>query len=121
MLGPTGWDNVVLSSRPGTARKCTTARNKQRSGAKALPTALASGDVLLMMTDVVFEANLGGAATGPTGPDDMFGMERTLAIVRAHLGESPARIIEALHASVVAFCGGPCHADDMTVVVVKVE
>jgi serine phosphatase RsbU (regulator of sigma subunit) len=72
---------------------------------------LEPGDLLLLITDGIIEA---------ASPDHgLFGMERTLRIVRQHQKESPDAILTALFAAANAFCNNHCH-DDLTAVIIKV-
>lgn len=73
---------------------------------------LAAGDLVLLLTDGIDEA---------MAPDDsIFGLERTLAVVRANR-ERPAReVIEALYEEVQRFTRNAPQGDDATAVVVRV-
>jgi PAS domain S-box-containing protein len=73
---------------------------------------LATGDIVLLLTDGIEES---------AGPDDeLFGIERTLDVVRRHRGDPASQIVQHLYESVRSF---GCHvpqADDITAIVVKV-
>jgi sigma-B regulation protein RsbU (phosphoserine phosphatase) len=76
------------------------------------PVMLEPGDLLLLLTDGILEAQAGGGA--------QFGIERTLEFVRTHRRQPAAEIIRLLYDAVVEF--SECHkvADDLTAVIVKV-
>ena len=72
---------------------------------------LCPGDLLLLLTDGVVEAGR---------PDlSMFGVDRTLAIVRQHQKERAEDIVRALYAGVRDFAGQQGHLDDITAIVIK--
>jgi serine phosphatase RsbU (regulator of sigma subunit) len=75
-------------------------------------TTLEPGELVLLLTDGVVEA---ASADG-----ELFGLERTLAIVRAHQQEAPTAILDALFHTVGEFCRQQ-HRDDITAVVIKAE
>ena len=77
----------------------------------APPLPLATGDLVLLLTDGIDEA---------CGPDDsLFGIGRTLEVVRENL-EKPARqIVEALYASARSFANHTPQIDDITAIVIK--
>jgi serine phosphatase RsbU (regulator of sigma subunit) len=70
------------------------------------------GDLVLLFTDGIVEA------ASPDGK--LFGVERTLGLVRAHQQETPEAIVDALFHAVGAFSGHPLH-DDITAVILKAE
>jgi len=74
---------------------------------------LQSGDVLLLYTDGVTEAD--------NGRGELFGTERLCKILHAHHRESPQAIIDAIILDVAAFSGTIPMEDDVTMVVMKVE
>jgi stage II sporulation SpoE-like protein/GAF domain-containing protein len=75
-------------------------------------TALEPGELVLLFTDGIVEA---------TSPDrKLFGLERTLGIVRGHQGEAPEAILDALFHAVGDFSGHLLH-DDITAVIIKAE
>ena len=79
------------------------------------PTATVSlepGDLVLLITDGITEA------TSPDG--ELFGMVRTLNLVRQHQGKTPDEILTALFAGVADYSNHNC-LDDLTAVVIKVE
>lgn len=76
-----------------------------------LPFAMQPGDVLFIPTDGFQEA---------FGVDKkLFGIQRTLEVVRRNRHLSAAKIIEELRTEVCEFAQSQTHADDMTVVVVR--
>lgn len=84
----------------------------QTAYTESAPVDLEAGDLILLTTDGVEEAE------SPDGEE--FGEVRLLNVVQAHR-ELPAReIIAAVRAAVAAFCGAQAQQDDMTLVVVKV-
>lgn len=74
---------------------------------------LLRGDLLLLFTDGVTES----FSTG----DSVFGIERTLNVVRAHRHERPDEIVQALFRAVADFSGNHAQLDDVTAVIIKVE
>ncbi len=72
-------------------------------------TALAPGDVVLVMSDGVFDA--------PNAAGEPFGAERVIAVLRAHRGASAADILGALRAALDAFTGDVPPEDDRTAIV----
>lgn len=76
------------------------------------PVALASGDMVLLLTDGLMEAR------SPCGA--FYGAERVCAFVRSHRHCDAARIVTGLQEAVLQFIGGCRQQDDATAVVVKV-
>ncbi|HZV82582.1 MAG TPA: SpoIIE family protein phosphatase [Geobacteraceae bacterium] len=74
---------------------------------------LQSGDVLILYTDGVTEAD--------NGRGELFGIERLCNILHARHRESPQAIIDAIILNVAAFSGTIPMEDDVTMVVMKVE
>jgi serine phosphatase RsbU (regulator of sigma subunit) len=81
--------------------------------AAAAPVALESGEVVVLLTDGVLEAH---------GPDEesLFGLERTLGVVRAHWNRPAREIVDQLYAAVRAFCEPRVQVDDLTAIIIKV-
>ncbi|MBN8247410.1 MAG: SpoIIE family protein phosphatase [Verrucomicrobia bacterium] len=79
---------------------------------KPEPVSLASGDILLLLTDGIDEAM--------NRDEEIFGMERALEVVRRHRDRPAAEMVEALCAAARAFTAPETQADDYTVVIVKV-
>jgi sigma-B regulation protein RsbU (phosphoserine phosphatase) len=78
----------------------------------APPVDLEPGDTVLLLTDGLPEA------VSPNG--ELFGIDRTMEVLRA-LRDRPAReIVESLYESVCRFCSPGQPADDVTLVVIKV-
>jgi len=75
------------------------------------PKTLASGDLLLILTDGVLEA------ISPR--KELFGWDRTMEAVRRNRNQSAKEIIDALFAAVCEFCPGQKQHDDVTVLVAK--
>jgi sigma-B regulation protein RsbU (phosphoserine phosphatase) len=100
---------VVSATLPSTGMPLGVAPEIPIPGAS--PVSLAPGDIVLLLTDGITEAS---ADQGP-----LFGMPRTLEVVRDRRHESPARIAEALFEEARAFAQGT-QGDDMTAVLVKV-
>jgi len=73
---------------------------------------LEPGDLVLLITDGITEA---ASAEG-----SLFGMERTLRIVRQHQHQTPDEIITALFTAVNDYANNNCH-DDLTAVIIKIE
>jgi serine phosphatase RsbU (regulator of sigma subunit) len=74
-------------------------------------TRLAAGEIVLMLTDGIFEAKCESS--------EPFGVRRAVDIVRAHRDRDAAAIIAALQAAATDFCKAASFADDITAVVVK--
>jgi serine phosphatase RsbU (regulator of sigma subunit) len=72
---------------------------------------LEPGDLLFMLSDGIVES--------PAGDGPLFGIGRTLEVVRAHRHEPPGEIIAALMHQVREWPGS-AQADDMTAIVIKV-
>ncbi len=73
---------------------------------------VADGDILLLYTDGITESeNVMG---------EFFGAGRLNETVRKHAGCAPEEIIAAVFGEVSAFSGGKNHADDMTMVVIRI-
>jgi PAS domain S-box-containing protein len=79
----------------------------------ATPIELVPGDIILLVTDGVEEA------VSPA--DELFGVQRTLDVVREHAHESAEQILAALYKAVRDFSQDQAQFDDLTVVVVKVK
>jgi sigma-B regulation protein RsbU (phosphoserine phosphatase) len=84
--------------------------NLQYPKATAVP--LEPGDLVLLLTDGVLEAN------SPDG--QQFGSQRTIALVRENRNCTAIEIIQRLHRSVVEFAGSAAPHDDITAVILKV-
>jgi sigma-B regulation protein RsbU (phosphoserine phosphatase) len=74
---------------------------------------LAPGDILLCVTDGIEEAI--------SPENELFGIDRILAVLRLHTGKPAGEIVDALYRSVRTFAGNQPQVDDITVVVVKVK
>jgi phosphoserine phosphatase RsbU/P len=72
---------------------------------------LQTGDVLVLFTDGVVEAQ------NPAGEE--YSVKRLASVVSSHLQQSPGQLIEAIHASVIEFRGTSVLSDDLTLVVLK--
>jgi phosphoserine phosphatase RsbU/P len=73
---------------------------------------LAPGDVVLLLTDGVEET---------VSPDDtLFGIERTLDVLRANRDQPAQDIVNALYQSSRKFCDNAPQLDDITAIVIKV-
>jgi serine phosphatase RsbU (regulator of sigma subunit) len=71
---------------------------------------LESGDTILLLTDGIIEA--------ASGTGSLFGVERTLEIVRRCRQHTPDELLTALFAAVSKFSEGNCE-DDRTAVIIK--
>jgi len=80
--------------------------------AKPEPIPLASGDILLMLTDGIEEAM--------DRDEEVFGVERALDVLRRDRDQPAAQLVEAICKAARAFAGPAAEGDDHTVVVVKV-
>jgi sigma-B regulation protein RsbU (phosphoserine phosphatase) len=74
---------------------------------------LAQGDILLLYTDGVTEAM--------NTEEDQFGRERLAALVRQGTGLPAKELVQVVRQEVQAFIGGEPLADDMTIVVGKIN
>jgi len=79
--------------------------------ADAPPLTLASGEVLVLLTDGIEEAS------GPAG--ELFGTDRALDVVRAHRDKPARAIVEALYDATREFATGAAQLDDITAIVVR--
>lgn len=79
----------------------------------APPVTLASGELVLFLTDGVEEAM--------SPRDEFFGTQRILEVVGRHRAEPAARIVDALYQAVRAFCQDGVLQDDFTAVILKVN
>jgi serine phosphatase RsbU (regulator of sigma subunit) len=79
----------------------------------APPRTLQRGQVVLFLTDGVPET------ASPEG--DLFGIDRTLDVVRENRHQPAGQIVEALYHSARRFAQGTPQQDDITAVVLKVE
>jgi serine phosphatase RsbU (regulator of sigma subunit) len=70
------------------------------------------GDIVVLLTDGIDEA---------VSPDEqLFGMERTLKVLRERPSASAAQLVDALYQAVQEFSGDTPQLDDATAVVIKV-
>ena len=76
------------------------------------PIEMSDGDLLLMLTDGIIEAENSEGAP--------FGVQRALDIVRRNRDRGAAEIVDILHRTVVKHCAGRLQ-DDITSIVVKVR
>jgi sigma-B regulation protein RsbU (phosphoserine phosphatase) len=77
------------------------------------PVKLDPGDILLLLTDGVYEAM--------SCDQEQFGMERTLEVIRENRHRKAEEIVGALFETVSVFSGRATQEDDFTAVVIKVE
>jgi PAS domain S-box-containing protein len=75
------------------------------------PTALASGEIAVLLTDGVTEAE---AMDG-----SLFGAGRTLELIAARRRDSAQEIVDGIYAEIDRFTAGKPQADDITVVICK--
>jgi serine phosphatase RsbU (regulator of sigma subunit) len=71
------------------------------------------GDLIFLHTDGVVEAR-------SSDDTDLFGIERTLAVVREHSLETPVKILDAILLSVNEFSQPHVQDDDVTAVIIQV-
>jgi serine phosphatase RsbU (regulator of sigma subunit) len=76
------------------------------------------GDVIVIYTDGVTETR-GRVKDGDRTTWEEYGVERLLAVARAHRDEPAERIVAAVFEDVDRFSGGRAAADDRTLVVVR--
>jgi sigma-B regulation protein RsbU (phosphoserine phosphatase) len=72
---------------------------------------LRTGDILLLVSDGVFEAR--------NAEGKYFGIDRALALVRENRVESAASIVQLLHEGAMSFAGSKPQEDDLTIVLVR--
>lgn len=72
---------------------------------------LQPGDLIVLFSDGVTEAM--------NADDEEFSDDRLIACAKAHRGETPQQVLEALLADVHAFCAGQPQSDDITAVLVR--
>jgi phosphoserine phosphatase len=77
----------------------------------AEPMRFMPGDIFAVISDGVFEAR------GPG--DELYGIDRALACLRAHHTQVSGDIIEALREDVQLFCAGQPPDDDQTAIIVR--
>jgi serine phosphatase RsbU (regulator of sigma subunit) len=87
-------------------------------GTMCVERTLQSGDMLILLTDGITECSQEGPRSIGTGWQA--GLEQVLQIVRAHRGQSAARIVDAIFHQATGLCQPSLQPDDMTAVVVKV-
>ena len=76
-------------------------------------TALAPGDLLLLLTDGIEES---------MAPDDtLFAIDRILEVVRGHRAKTAHEIVDALYQAVRKFSDNRPQTDDVTAIVIKVK
>lgn len=73
---------------------------------------LTTGDILILLTDGIEEA-IGG-------DDEIFGIDRTLDVVRRHRNLPASQIVQHLYEEVRRFSGQVPQADDITTIIIKV-
>jgi len=79
----------------------------------AAPIQLNAGEIVVLCTDGVFEAESPGRVR--------FGAERALEVIRGERDKKAEEIVAALHADVSGFTRQPAPSDDMTIVIVKFD
>ncbi|MBC7835612.1 MAG: SpoIIE family protein phosphatase [Phycisphaerales bacterium] len=75
---------------------------------------LAPGDVLCLLSDGYYELRTSSGTT-----DEMFGLDRVLATIRASLPGSANDILESLIGAAERFAGGRPADDDQTAIIIK--
>ncbi|MGE3309134.1 MAG: SpoIIE family protein phosphatase [Limisphaerales bacterium] len=85
--------------------------------ASAAPVRLERGDVLLLYTDGIKEARPGAPGANP---DDEFGTDRMIEVVRANLGRTARELIQLLVDAARSYSAPAPLEDDLTLLVVKV-
>ena len=76
------------------------------------PISLESGDVLVLLTDGVFETQ--------SSDHELFGWERTLRIIERLRDRPAVEIVEALYQATRGFADGRSPSDDVTIAIIKV-
>jgi PAS domain S-box-containing protein len=74
--------------------------------------ALAPGDLVVLVTDGIEES------MAPDGT--LFGIDRTLAVIRSHREKTAQHIVEMLYQAVRQFSGNTPQIDDVTAIIIKV-
>ncbi len=107
----------LVIGRDGTVRTVLgrTGRPLGRQGDVPYPSGgevmLQPGDILLLLTDGIEEAM--------RSDDEIFGMERAVAVVRSHRDRPASEIVEAVCTAARTFSSPEPQTDDLTVVVLK--
>ncbi len=74
---------------------------------------LEAGDLILLLTDGIVEAH--------ADDEELFGIERVLAHLKANGSRSAREIVDTLYGAVRDFCGAKAQLDDMTAIAIKVD
>jgi serine phosphatase RsbU (regulator of sigma subunit) len=78
----------------------------------APPLILEPEDMVVLLTDGIVEAH--------SPAEDLFGLDRTLNVIREHRDRPAREIVDALYQGVRDFCGARAQLDDMTAIIIKV-
>jgi serine phosphatase RsbU (regulator of sigma subunit) len=103
-------DGTVKASLPSTSMPLAIVADA--TFAADPPVTLEPGEGVLLLTDGILEAH--------TFDDTLFGVGRTLEVVRANWNRPARQIIDSLYGAVRDFCGVTTQLDDMTAIVIKV-
>jgi sigma-B regulation protein RsbU (phosphoserine phosphatase) len=95
-----------------TAAQCPLGINPAADFAEVTCQPIRSGDLLVLLTDGIFETM--------NHRDQQFGMERVARVICGHRRGTPQEIIDRLFDAMSEFTGSRTHADDATVVVVRI-
>lgn len=87
--------------------------NKHAKYDIAPPIALHNGDILLLVTDGLYEAH--------STAREMYGIERVVKHVRENRHKSAKAIVQELYDTVREFSSGSPQEDDITAVIIKVD
>jgi serine phosphatase RsbU (regulator of sigma subunit) len=104
-------DGAVKATLPSTAMPLAIAPDVAFAAGPAVT--LDPGEGVLLLTDGIMEAH--------TFDDTLFGVPRTLEVVRANWHRPARQIIDSLYGAVRDFCGVTTQLDDMTAIVIKGE
>jgi len=95
-----------------TAAQCPLGINPAADFAEVTCQPIRSGDLLVLLTDGIIETM--------NHRDQQFGMERVASVICGHRRGTPQEIIDRLFDAMAEFTGSRLHADDATVVVVRI-
>jgi serine phosphatase RsbU (regulator of sigma subunit) len=84
----------------------------QEANYQTASVALNSGDVLILYTDGVIDAE--------NDKEEMYSIERLVSVARANLAKTAQELVETIRSSIFAFAGTEELRDDLTLVVLKV-
>ena len=94
------------------AAQCPLGINPAASFAGVTSVPICQGDLLVLLTDGILETM--------NAENEQFGIDRVAAVIGGHRRDTPQQIIAHLFDAMAEFTGSRTHADDATVVVVRI-